>query len=139
MNSSATDIKFFLENWDESATDSSSLALDFGHNLFVGREPIKPINCVTIYDTPGLPPYLGLNDVGYEYPSIQVRVRNDTYLTGWTLIEGIKNALHGVNQTTINGTLYSSIACANGPALLDWDDNGNCILFCNFSLQRRPL
>ena len=137
MNSPAIDIKWFLENYDESASDSSSLGLDFSVNLFVGREPAKPINCVTIYDTPGMSPYLGLDCVGYEYPSIQVRVRNIKYTDGWNLIEGIKNSLHGVNQTTINGTLYSVIYCESGPALLEWDDNGNVIFFVNFSIQRR--
>ena len=137
MNSPAIDIKWFLENYDESVSDSSSLGLDYSINLFVGREPAKPINCTTIYDTPGMPPYLGLNCVGYEYPSIQIRVRNIKYTDGWKLIEGIKDSLHGVNQTVINGTLYSVIYCESGPALLEWDDNGNAIFFVNFSIQRR--
>jgi len=139
MNSPASDIKSFLENYDESPNDSSSLGLDFSDNLFIGKEPAKPINCVTIYDTPGFPPYLGLNAVGYEYPSIQVRVRNIKYSDGWSLIEKIKDSLHGVNQTTINGTLYSVIYCSSGPALLEWDDNGNAIFFVNFNAQRRTV
>jgi hypothetical protein len=139
MNSSAKDIREILEEYDESANDSSSLGLNYQDNLFIGREPPYPINCVTIYDTPGMSPYLGLNDVGYEYPSIQVRVRNTKYSDGWSLIEKIKTALHGKNQIPWNGTLYSLIYCTSGPALLEWDDNGNAVFFCNFNLQRRPL
>ena len=60
-------------------------------------------------------------------------------MTDGDLIERIKNTLHGFNQTTVNGTLYSSIACSGGPALLEWDDNGNIILFCNFDINRRPV
>ena len=129
-----------------TATDSSDNAtgfddLVFGTTLFIGKEPAKPINCVTIFDTSGSPPYLGLDTVGYEYPSIQIRVRNSSQVNGWNLLEELKNLLHGKAQTLCdsNRTLYSVIYCTSGPALLDWDDNGNCRLVCNFNIQRRPV
>jgi hypothetical protein len=138
MLAPAQDVKDMLEDatWDSSS--ASSLGLIFKTNLFVGKEPTKPINCVTLYDTPGFAPYLGLNDIGYEYPSIQVRVRNDSYENGWVIIERIKDSLHGRHGETWNGTLYTMIACSTAPALLEWDDNGNAIFFANFNLQRRP-
>jgi hypothetical protein len=81
---------------------------------------------------------MGLTDTGYEYPSIQIRVRNKSYVNGWNMIEDIKTALHGLAQQTWNGTLYSVIYCSSGPALLDWDDNNNVRIICNFNVQRRP-
>ena len=134
MNPSSKDIVQYLEQAGESSGFDD---LVYGTNLFIGKEPSKPINCVTIFDTPGFSPQLNLTTQGYEYPSIQVRVRNDKYTTGWTLIERIKTSLHGLNQQTINGTLYSVVYCSSGPALLDWDDNGNCRLVCNFNINRR--
>jgi hypothetical protein len=135
MNPSSVDVRHILEDYG----DSSGMNVSFKDNLFIGREPAAPINCVTIYDTPGMPPWIGLGgETGYEYPSIQIRIRNTKYLAGWTLAEEIKTALHGLNQQTWNGTLYSVITCVNGPALLEWDDNGNSIIFMNFNLQRRP-
>ena len=116
-----------------------ALGLIFGINLFIGKEPVKPSNSVTIFDTPGFPPGLSLNDKGYEYPAIQIRVRNDNYINGWNIIESIKNLLHGRAQETWNGTLYSVIICASGPALLDWDDNNKVRFIINFDLQRRVL
>ena len=111
----------------------------YGKDLFKGIEPSKPINCVTVFDTPGFAPYLSVGgETGYEYPSIQVRVRNNNYTNGWNLIEGIKNSLHGRHQQRWNGTLYSVIYCSSGPALLDWDDNGNPRFIVNFNIQRRP-
>lgn len=140
MRASSIDIVEIIN----TATDSSDNAtgfddLVFATNLFIGKEPAKPINCVTIFDTNGMPPYLGLTDVGYEYPSIQIRVRNSSQVNGWNLIEEIKNLLHGKAQTLCdsNKTLYSVIYCTSGPALLDWDDNGNCRFVCNFNIQRR--
>ena len=134
MNSCSTDIKDMLEA-------DSSLGLIYVDNLFIGREPVKPYNSVTIFDTPGFPPDMTLdkNSLGYERPSIQIRVRNIDYMTGWSLIESIKVSLHGRAQESWNGTLYSLIACSSGPAMLDWDDNGNVRFIINFNLQRRSL
>lgn len=141
MQAPSVDIKDILAAAD---TSSAALSLDLNFatdgtgNLHIGKEPAKPRNCVTIFDTSGFPPYLGLNAVGYEYPSIQIRVRNSSYVNGWNLIESIKNLLHGTSHYLCsNGTLYTVIYCSSGPALLDWDDNGNCRFVCNFNLQRR--
>ena len=134
MNASSKDIVQILE---ESGESSGFDDLVFATNLFIGKEPPAPKNCVTIFDTSGIAPDLGLTDQGYERPSIQVRVRNTSYIAGWNLIERIKNCLHGLSQTTVNGTLYSVIYCSSGPTLLDWDDNGNCRFVCNFLIQRR--
>ena len=136
MNCSSEDIRHILESKDDS---SGAFDLTFGTDLFIGKEPATPKNCVTIFDTSGMPPALGLTTQGYEYPSIQIRVRNTKYINGWNLIEDIKTHLHGLAQQTVNGTLYSVIYCSSGPALLDWDDNGNCRFVCNFSIQRRSL
>jgi len=134
MNAPSKDVVQILEEAGESSGFDD---LIYATNLFIGKEPALPINCVTIFDTPGFSPDLGLTDQGYERPSIQVRVRNTKYTTGWNLIERIKNSLHGLSQQTVNGTLYSVIYATGSPALLDWDDNGNCRLVCNFNIQRR--
>jgi hypothetical protein len=131
MNATSEDVKDMLVN-------DSSLALTFGTNLFIGMEPAKPRDVVTIFDTPGFPPYLGLTDTGYEYPSVQIRVRSHAYMDGMDIIERIKNSLHGRAQETWNDALYSVIYCSSGPALLDWDENANAIFIINFNLQRTP-
>jgi len=133
MNAPSYDICEMIEAYGES----SGISLTFATNLFMGREPSSPKDCVTVFDTPGFSPYLGLTSVGYEYPSVQIRVRSTKYTTGWALIEQIKNALHGRSHETWNGSLYTVIYCASGPALLDWDDSGNCRFIVNFHLQRR--
>lgn len=122
----------------EAYGDSSGLDVLYASNIFVGKEPALPKNCITIFDTSGFPPYLGVDgSKGYEYPSIQIRVRNIKYSDGWNIINGIKDVLHGKNQETWNGTLYSVISCSSGPAHLDWDDSGNARFICNFLIQRR--
>ncbi len=133
MQSPSQDIKDML-------VADTALALTYATNLFIGKEPSKPDNCVTIFDTAGFSPYLGLGgEVGYEYPSIQIRVRNIKYTNAWDLIERIKDSLHGRNHQTWNDTLYMLIACSSGPALLDWDDNNNVRFVVNFDLQRKAV
>jgi len=130
MNASSEDIKDML-------VADSTLGLTFNTNLFIGKEEKTPRNCVTIFDTPGYAPDLGLTNQGYKRPSIQIRVRNANYIVGWNLIELIEESLHGRAQETWNGTLYTVIYCSSGPAHLDWDDNGNARFIINFNLQRR--
>lgn len=131
MNSTSEDVKDMLEA-------ISSLGLVLTDNLFIGKEPSTPKNCVTIFDGYGFAPQLTLAGQGekYEYPSIQIRVRNSDYMIGWNHANDIKDALHGTKGTW-NGTLYTVIYCSSGPALLDFDENGNSRFIINFNLQRR--
>ena len=131
MNAPSVDLKDMLEA-------ESSLGLTFATDLFVGWEPGKPDNTVTLYDTPGGPPqqtYTKGED--YYYPSVQVRVRNNSYTEGYRIINEIKVALHNRAQETWNGTLYSAIACAQEPALLNWDEHGRAIFVTTIDIQRR--
>jgi len=133
MNPPSVDIKDMLEAYGES----SAFDLEFADNMFIGREPAEPDDCITIFDTGGFPPYMGLTNVGYEYPTINIRVRNLHYVDGWNLANRIKDALHGRAHQTWNGTLYTMIQCVNGPALLGYDDHNRVSFFINFNLQRR--
>ena len=135
MNAPSIDIKDMLEAWGDSS--GFTFGFTFTTDLFIGKEPILPKNCVTIFDILGFAPELNLTTQGYEYPSIQIRVRNVDYYDGWNICNEIKDSLHGRSHQTWNGTLYTVIYCSSGPALLDWDDNGNCRLIVNFNIQRR--
>ncbi len=131
MQSVSSDIKDMLEA-------ESALGLTFATNLFVGKEPNAPDDTVTIFDTGGFPDQLTFNkEERYEYPSVQIRVRNNNYQVGWSLINDIKTSLHGRGQETWNGTLYSVIYTPGGIALLDWDDSERVRFIINFNLQRR--
>lgn len=128
MNAVSVDIKDILED--------AGLGLTFGSNLFIGKEPPGPVDCVTIFDVPGAPDLLTFDIVKYEYPSIQIRVRNRKYIDGWTLANNIKNTLHGYSHQTINGTYYDLVYCVNGPAMLDIQ-NDSYRFIMNFNILRR--
>ncbi len=128
MNSAANDVKDML--------DSSDLALVFATNLFVGLEPATPDDCVTIFDTPGAPPIKTLTaDVEYYYSSIQIRVRDRSYLAGCDLASDIVRVLHNRGPETWNSMVYCSILCQGDPFFLGWE-NGRARFVVNFQLQR---
>lgn len=129
MNAPSVDVKDYLV---------SELGLKFGQDLFINREPPKPNNCLTIYDTGGAPDGLVLgNESRYEYNNIQVRARNSSFPEAWEALHLVRSLLHGKGPVTLNGTVYTVIRCMNGPINLGWDDNNRIILVMNFNLQRR--
>jgi hypothetical protein len=109
----------------------------FAVDLFIGREPETPDNAITIFDTPGRAPMKTFDQKNFFFPSIQIRVRNNDYITGWDLINDIKLSLHHRAQETWNGTLYSSIYCTIEPALLDFDHNNRPRFVTTFNIERR--
>lgn len=130
MNAPSIDIRDLL------VTDSS-LGLISGTNLFVGKEPKFPLDCVTIFDTTGFSPDFTLDKVSSFNPSIQIRVRSISYEAGWAWIESIGTFLHLRAHEVVNGTIYELISIASGPALLDYDDRGNPRFIINLNIIRR--
>jgi hypothetical protein len=130
VNAPSEDIKDIL-------VAQSSLSLTFTENLFVGKEPDSPDDCVTIFDTGEFPPQLTLaKGENYYYPTVQIRVRNNAYINGYNLISDIRDVLHALNHETWNSTVYELIECASGPEFLDWDENNRARFVVNFNIQR---
>jgi len=132
MNAPAEDVKDMLES-----ESSLGLVCGVGGNLFIGKEPAKPDNCVTIFDTYGRPDKLTFDNAIYERPSVQIRVRNNNYRNGYNVINEIYLSLHGRAHETWNGAIYEVIYCSSGPFHFDWDDNGRARFIINLNLQRR--
>lgn len=131
MNSSAYDIRDMLV--------AAGLSLVKGTSIFLAQEPTNPDNTVTVFDTPGLPNDLTLDkEEKYERPSVQIRVRNNNYQTGWALANNIKNTLHGRANETWGAAYYSLIEVVSDPSMLDYDNNGRPRFILNISLQRYP-
>lgn len=128
MNCPARDIVTLLE--------SSPFGLGtFGQTLFVSREPTSPDDCVTVYDTGGFPPDVVAN---YQRPTVQVRVRNKSYESGWSAINGIRDALHGLHQEVISGTRYIAIWATGEPACIGYDESNRALFTINFRIHRTP-
>jgi len=130
MNALSIDIK------DIIVGDSSLNGLEFANNLFIAREPAKPDNTVTIFDTPGSPSELNMNKGVYYYDSCQLRIRNVSYNEAMELGMNLMVYLNGISQTTINDTYYALIQCSS-PSVLEWDDLNRIKVIININVQRR--
>ena len=132
MNSTATDIATLLDG-------DTSLGLTLGTDLFVGRMPDQPANCVVVYDNPGDAPMLTYKKAtsNYFYSSVSVRIRNTNYESGWAQMFAILEFLHASSQDTIGMTYYALIKAMNDPQVLHWDDNDRVLMVVNFEVQRR--
>ena len=131
MNAVSIDVKAMLEA-------ESTLALEFAKDLFIGMEPVKPDNTVTIFDTPSWPPDMYLDPTERYYTSsCQIRVRNKDYATGMALARNIMELLHARANEVWNSTTYIVIKATGEPAWLDLDANNRCRFITNFNLKRR--
>lgn len=102
-----------------------------GTDIFLGKLPATPDNCVAVFEYAGEPPDLHWNG---EYPGLQILVRNKNYDTGRQKIEQVKNILHGMAETVINNHRYLLIRANQSPFLLERDENGRAIFVCNFRI-----
>ena len=118
----------------------SSLGLTFATNLYTGREPDSPDNCVTLYDMAGSPPQLTYSQStsNYYFSGLLVRVRNNNYQDAWDQAYLIHDFLHGYGGETWNGTVYTVVKALDNPQLFNWDENERAIVIINFEVQRKP-
>ncbi len=132
MNSPSEDITDILLESD------AGLDLVFGKSLFFSKEPDDKNTqdkVVTVYDTGGDEP---VAQYFYEYPNVQIRIRGDKfkYKEAYSLLNSIKNELHGTNNKTINGARYVGIWASSDIISLGYDEENRPILTVNFRLQR---
>ena len=130
MNAVSIDVKDMLE--------ASSLGYTYKTDLFLAKEPDRPDNCVTIFDTPSFPPDYTINGEVYYRSSCQIRIRNNKYTDGMAAARNIFDSLHArVDDLVWNGTVYTVIEARGEPALLAFDNNNRAIIIINFNFQRR--
>lgn len=130
MNAVSFDIKEHLEL-------ESGLGLIFGNNLFIGRKPASPANCVTLYDIAGAIPDLSTTNQQYNRDALQIVVRNTSYVSAMTLAWQIASFLQGTANETINETYYTLLRIIIPPSVLEWDDNNRVLILLSIEAQRR--
>ena len=139
-----------LENgFDLLLEDSSNLDLEhesldnirlrFADNFNVGREPARPIKCITLFDfSLGGPDLHITRDGELDYLGVQIRVR-DKYREAFRISDGLMRHLHGKANLVINNTCYLSIRCDIAPNFLDWSDKlGVARVVTSYTILRDP-
>jgi len=129
MTTSAVDIKTVL-------TSSSPLALTFGTNIFVGLMPDSPDACVSVLDSPGLPP----DPNGYYLPYVHILVRGGQgeYLSTSDRAAAIMAAVHEYKGTPTGASYYyTGVWATSEPFFIGTDDNLRPLFSINLRIQRR--
>lgn len=92
--------------------------------VFIGKQPISPDRCVTLYEVPGLPSDLGfgVQGVQYEYPHLQIRSRDTTHLAARTTAESIYRDLPKIQAQLLSGTNYQIVRCITTPWIFGEDN-----------------
>lgn len=90
-----------------------------GTDIFLGHMPNAPANCMAIYQDGGTAPeVVG----GIEHPRLIVRVRNESYSTGFANAQAVMGALHTEGELTINGHRYLYIRAVGSVNFLGMDE-----------------
>lgn len=114
--------------------------LRVGENLFSGKMPAKPDNCVAVLDIPSEMPVIYLDGAVKElFAGAQVRVRDVSYQKGWELINRVLFALHGINNVEVEGVKYKVIRATINPFLLEVDENNRNIFVCSFKIYKQGV
>lgn len=132
MNPPSEDMRDILLESD------AGLDLVYATNLFVNLEPDRGgvlDKVVTIYDTGGAEPD---TERTLEYPTVMIRGRGDIGNYGgiYTLLESIKNELHGTANKTINGARYIGIWLTSDIFFIGYDEKKRPIVTINLRIQR---
>jgi hypothetical protein len=96
---------------------AASLGLTTATNLFAGRMPETPNDCVALIEYGGLAPEpnLGAGATRYESPRFQVMVRSVDWATGRLLMQKIERYFASVVNTTIGGVRYLALTQIDKP------------------------
>ena len=84
-----------------------------GWAISATREPAKPLNVITLYDTGGSPPDTDEQDILLQ--SVQARVRAKEYPEGYAAIRSIVTGLTLSRSFSAEAGRYLSIKCISGP------------------------
>ena len=129
MKSPAHDTALFLA----ALADFGTFGGASGWPVYVGREPLSPVDVVTVYDTGGLPDVL-VDDV--SEPSIQVRVRAADYVQGYAKAQAARRALQAATGVTIEGGQVVQWIGQGNILYIGRDDQDRCLFTDNYRMMR---
>lgn len=132
-----------LDDISDYLTSQSGGAIVATSNLFVGRRPPVPDECVTIYETAGPPTIHAFNPLPgqavVEQPRIQVVARGaaEDYAAARTLSHRAFMLLDGFPRRLINGVEYCWGSALGSPALMGYDELNRPLVTFSIDLVKR--
>ena len=103
--------------------------------LFVGQEPDKPLNCITLYDTGGMAVQ---DNAPLDVNTLQVRVRNIEYKDGYNRAHEVKQILQSMSEVELNGNRYYGTWLTSDVMFIGPSESGKESIFTlNLRTQRQ--
>lgn len=102
--------------------------------IYVGSEPAKPDNCITIYDTGGSQANA---DAGLEDPVVQIRARGRDYAAVYAKLAAAKAQLLIPTGRTIGDHHYTGFWLTADIAKIGRDNDNRELLVVNFRAMRQ--
>lgn len=109
-------------------------------NVYEGRLPTDPDDCLAVIDYFSLPPGLVHDQPGviaYEMPRVQVLSRSASRQTAARNAQLASQALARVVNTSIMEAFYLGIIPLSSPFLLERDPNDRTIYACNYQVDKQ--
>ena len=103
-----------------------------GWPVYVGREPLTPVDVVTCYDTGGAAGPL----VDLRTPMVQVRVRAENYDEGWQKANEAYAALVQVTRQAVTDASILAWAPSGDVTYIGRDDKDRPLFTVNFEMLR---
>lgn len=119
----------------------STEALVDGVNMFGGKLPIAPENCVAFLRFPGGPPayVMGRALPSLEQYNVQVLVRHRSYTLGERWIFDVHRILTVLTHTFVNnGPRVLECRPSATPGYVGDNEDGLCLFSCNYELTLEP-
>ena len=107
--------------------------------IFLGAIPAEqPDRVVALFEAGGLSPQNTMNSttIDHERPSIQVLNRANAYTDARSDARRIFRTLNGIVNSTLTGTLYTSVAPIQQPFDLPQDSKDRQVFSCNYSVTK---
>lgn len=102
----------------------------FGTDIFIGKRPPQPINCVAFYDTHGRPP----RKDSTADRTFQVITRNKSYPLGISKAGEVHKVLKESYQFWLGDTWVIKLEAQNEPGHIGRDENGNHLFSSNYNI-----
>lgn len=103
-----------------------------GWPVYVGREPLEPVDVVTCYDTGGAPGPL----IDLRTPTVQVRVRAADYDEGWQKANEAYAALVQVTKQAVTDANILAWSPSGEVTYIGRDDKDRPLFTVNFEMLR---
>lgn len=122
----------YLQTQDLGNADPDNGTVD----IFVGKQPGDPDNCITIIGEPGVhTPDVSIPDL--MFPRFQILVRNKDFITGATKMRDCRTALHDQIALSLQNFFCYFISADQEGFPIGEDDKGRPEFSIHFSSEIR--